>query len=88
VAALVALRAEVAAVRRGPVVELGPAVPLGEPLDGQSTDDRGGAVRGGVVGVLRRIDAVTAAVVEAASSGPRRSPQGREHPSREHSARP
>ena len=35
VAALVALRAEVAAVRRVPVVDVGPAVPAGELLDGQ-----------------------------------------------------
>ena len=84
VAALVALRAEVAAARRVPVVELGPAVPAGELLDDQpSHDDPGGAGRVGVVGVLRRIDAVTAAAVEAASSGARSSSRaGRERSGR------
>ena len=88
VAALVALRAEVAAVRRVPVVELGPAVSAGELLDDQLADDnpdsnRGGADRDGVGGVLRRIDAVTAAAVEAASSRARRSSRaGRERPGR------
>ena len=70
VAALVALRAEVAAVQRMP--GLGPGVPAAELLDDQSADhdpggtDRDGAVRDGVVGVLRQIDTLTAAVVEAA----------------------
>ena len=63
VAALVALRAEVAAVRHVPVLELGSAVPVGElPADG----DPVGVNREGVVGILRRIDAVTAAVLGAA----------------------
>ena len=85
VAALVALRAEVAAVRRGPVAELGPVVPADalpdEQLAHASPDD---ADRDGVVvGVLGRIDAVTAAVVEAESSRARRSTGvGREHPGR------
>ena len=89
VAALVALRAEVAAVRRVPVVELNPAVPAGEPLDDQPAHDQpahdqpGGADRNGVVGVLRRIDAVTAAAVEAALSAARRSSRpDRERPGR------
>ena len=76
VAALVALRAEVAAVRRVP--ELVSAVSGDELPDEQLSGDLGGADRDGVVGVLRRIDAVTAAVVEAMSSGARRSsPAGR-----------
>jgi hypothetical protein len=79
VAALVALRAEVVAARRMLVVEPDPAAPGGEPLDGQTsygTSDPGG--RGDVVELLRRIDAVTAAVVEAMSSSARRSsPAGR-----------
>jgi hypothetical protein len=73
VAALVALRAEVVAARRMLVVEPDSAAPGGEPLDGQTsygTIDPGG--RGDVVELLRRIDAVTAAVVEAMSSSPRR----------------
>ncbi len=84
VAALVALRAEVAAVRRVPVVQLNPAVPAGEPLDDQPAHDQpGGADRNGVVGVLRRIDAVTAAAVEAALSAARRSSRpDRERPGR------
>jgi hypothetical protein len=86
VAALVALRAEVAAVRRMP--GLGPAVLAAELLDDQSADpdpggtDRDGAVRGGVVGVLQRIDTLTAAVVEARSGMPRSSGVGRERPAR------
>jgi hypothetical protein len=91
VAALVALRAEVAATRRLP--ELGSAVPAGELLDEQSADPdpggtdrdgavRDGAVRDGWVGVLRRIDAVTAAVVEAASTARRSAPAVREQPGR------
>jgi len=79
VAALVALRAEAAAVRRVPVVELDPAAPGGDLSDGQSALDAPGRVAGGdVAEVLRRIDTVTAAVVEAMSSGARRSsPAGR-----------
>jgi hypothetical protein len=79
VAALVALRAEVAAVRRVPVVELGPVRPAGELLDDKYGHDNPGntggsaADRDGVVGVLRRIDAVTAAALEAASSRARSS---------------
>jgi hypothetical protein len=74
VAALVALRAEVAAVREVPSVAQGRAVPTGELLEDQpAPDDPGGAGRDRVVGVLRRIDAVTAAAVEAASSAARRS---------------
>ena len=84
VAALVALRAEVATVRRVPVVELGPAVPAAELLDDQlahhHADD---ADRDDVVGVLRRIDAVTAAAVDAALSSARRSSRpARERPGR------
>jgi hypothetical protein len=84
VAALVALRAEVAAVRPVPVVELGPAVPAAELLDDQlayhHADD---ADRDDVVGVLRRIDAVTAAAVDAALSSARRSSRpARERPGR------
>jgi hypothetical protein len=84
VAALVALRAEVAAVRRRPVAEPGPAVPAGDLLDDQPVPDiPGDGDQGGVAGVLRRIDAVTAAVAEAASSGARRSSRpGRERPGR------
>jgi len=84
VAALVALRAEVAAVRRAPVVELGSAVPAGE-LPGKQLahDNPDGADRDGVVGVLRRIDVVTAAAMEAVSSSARRSSGvGRERPGR------
>ena len=84
VAALVALRAEVAAAAARAGVELGPAVPADELLDDQPAHDSpGGADRDGVVGVLRRIDAVTAAAVEAASSSARRSSRaGRERPGR------
>jgi hypothetical protein len=83
VAALVALRAEVASVRRLPVAKSSPAVPAGELSDQQPADDLGGGDGDGVVGVLRRIDAVTAVAVEAASSSARRSPRaGREHPGR------
>jgi hypothetical protein len=82
VAVLVALRAEVAAVQRVP--EPGPAVPAGELLNDQRLPDvPGGRDWNGVIGVLRRIDAVTAAAVDAASSSaPRSSPAGREHPGR------
>jgi hypothetical protein len=85
VAALVALRAEVA-VRRVPVVKLDPAAEL---PDDQHAHDNPGSTHGsgadwdGVVGVLRRIDAVTAAAVEAASTGGRRpSRPDRERPVR------
>ena len=72
VAALVALRAEVGAVREVSAVALGPAVPAGELLaDQPAPDDPGGAGRDGVVGVLRRIDAVTSAAVDAVSSAAR-----------------
>jgi uncharacterized protein (DUF1778 family) len=84
VAALVALRAEVAALRRLSVAEPAPASPAGELLDDKHTY-RGpdGADRNGVVGVLRRIDVVTAAAVEAALSPARRwSRAGRERPGR------
>jgi hypothetical protein len=76
VAVLVALRAEVAAVRRVPVLEQVSAVPVGElPPDG----DFVGVNRDGVVGILRRIDAVTAAVLGAALPRARRSSRvGRE----------
>ena len=90
VAALVALRAEVAAARRAPVADLGPVGPADELLDRQlAHDSLAGADRDGVVvGVLRRIDAVTAALVEAVSPGARRSSGlGWEHPSREHPGR-
>jgi hypothetical protein len=74
VAALVALRAEAAAVRAAPVMELNPVVLGGALLDGQpSFGAPGRVVGGGVVEVLRRIDAVTAAAVEATSSAARRS---------------
>jgi hypothetical protein len=82
----VALRAEVAAVQRMP--GLGPGVPAAELLDDQSADhdpggtDRDGAVRDGVVGVLRQIDTLTAAVVEARSGMPLSSGVGRERPAR------
>jgi hypothetical protein len=73
VAALVALRAEVAAARRVPVVEFDPGAPGGELPGGEpSHDGCSGAGRGGVVEVLRRMDMVTAAVVEAMSSRARR----------------
>jgi hypothetical protein len=74
VAALVALRAEVAAVRRAPVVEHDAAAPGGERLDGQPSYGTPGRPDGdGVPEVLRRIDAVTAAAVGATSSAARRS---------------
>jgi hypothetical protein len=73
VAALVALRAEVAAMRRVPVVGFEPGAPADELPEGESSHGVcGGAGRGGVVELLRRIDAVTAAVVEAMSSSARR----------------
>ena len=68
-----ALRAEVAAARRVPVVEFEPGAPAGELPDGEPSHDApSGAGRGGVVELLRRIDTVTAAVVEAMSSSARR----------------
>jgi hypothetical protein len=84
VAALVALRIEVAAVRREPAVGLVPDVPPRELLDGQTSDDSPGDVdAGGVVGLLRRIDAVTAAASNAASTEGRRSlPAGGERSGR------
>jgi hypothetical protein len=73
VAALVALRAEVAAARRAPVVEFDPGAPAGELPDGEPSHGAlSGVGRGGVVEVLRRLDAMTAAVVEAMSSSGRR----------------
>jgi hypothetical protein len=79
VAALVALRAEVAALRRAPVVEVDPGAPAAEELPDQSCSGTPGlSDQAAVVEVLRRIDTVTAAVVEAMSSGARRSsPAGR-----------
>jgi hypothetical protein len=71
VAALVALRAEAAAVRRVPVVELDPAAPGGDLPGGQSALKESGRAVDDVVEVLRRIDAVTAAAVEATSSAAR-----------------
>jgi hypothetical protein len=85
VAALVALRAEVAATRRVPVVDVGPAVPTGELLDGQLTSGTAdcAVLPDVVVGVLRRIDALTAAAMDAAASSVRVSrPSGRERPGR------
>jgi hypothetical protein len=83
VAALVALRTEVAAGRRVPVVELGPPLASGELLDGQPAgagpEDLDG---GGVLGLLRRIDAVTAAASDSASDARRSSPVGRERSGR------
>jgi hypothetical protein len=74
VAALVALRAEVAAVRRAPVVEVDPAAPAAKELPDQSCSGTSGlSDQAAVVEVLRRIDTVTAAVVEAMSSSARRS---------------
>jgi hypothetical protein len=84
VAALVALRAEVAVAAARRLPELGSAVPAGELLDNRPANGSpGGADGDGVVAMLRRIDAVTAAAVEAASSGARRSAgMGREHSAR------
>ena len=83
VAALVALRAEVAAVRHTPVVELDPATPAGELPDQPCSSVPGWADEAGVVNVLRRIDAVTAAIVEAMWSSARRSSRARtERPER------
>jgi hypothetical protein len=82
VAALVALRAEVAALRRLPVAELSSALPAAELFHGQlARGVAGGADRDDVAEVLRRIDAVTGVVLEAASSATRSSPgRGRERP--------
>jgi hypothetical protein len=82
VAALVALRAEVAALRRVP--ERASAVSAPELLDDQPAHDiPGGSDRNDVAEVLRRIDAVTATAVDAASSSARRSSRpGRERPAR------
>jgi len=53
------------------------------PDDQPGPDISGDRDRDGVVGLLRRIDALTAAVLEAASSGARRSSRaGREQPGR------
>jgi hypothetical protein len=74
VAALVALRAEVAAARRVPVVEVEPGAQVGELPEGEPSHCApSGAGQGGVVGLLRRIDTVTAAAVDATSSRARRS---------------
>jgi hypothetical protein len=82
VAALVALRAEVAALRRVP--ERASAASAGELRDDQPAHDvPGGAGRDGVAEVLRRIDAVTATAVDATLSPSRRSSRvGRERPGR------
>jgi hypothetical protein len=73
VAALVALRGEVAAVRRVPGMTSDPAAPAGQLLDGQPSHGTSGrSDRGNVVEMLRRIDTVTAAAVEATSSAARR----------------
>ena len=79
VAALVALRAEVAALRRL-VTE-----PAARQVSCSTTSPPAipGRRRDGVAGVLRRIDAVTAAAVDAASSPAwRSSGVGRERPGR------
>jgi hypothetical protein len=78
----VALRAEVTAVRRVPVVTLDAAADAGESLaDPPSNDDPDRSDRG-VNEVLRRIDAVTAAAVEATSSAARRSSPAAKHSGR------
>jgi hypothetical protein len=73
VAALVALRAEVAAVRRAPVVEFNSAAAAGESPDQPCSGTPGPSDQADVAAVLSRIDAVTAAAVEAMSSSTRRS---------------
>ena len=74
IAALVAPRAEVAAVRWVPVVGLDPAALAGELPDDQPSSGTSGRIdRDAVVEVLRRIDAVTGTAVEAVSSSARRS---------------
>jgi hypothetical protein len=85
IAALVALRAEVAAARRVPAADLGPAVPVRELLDDQFTDSTPDVVNlpEVVVGVLRRIDALTAAAMDAVASNARDSlPSGRQRAER------
>jgi hypothetical protein len=72
VAALVALRAEAAAVRPVPVVELNLAALSDELPDDQPSFSAPGRAVDDVAEVLRRIDAVTAAAMEAASSAARR----------------
>jgi hypothetical protein len=85
VAALVALRAEVAAARRVPVVEFETGAPVGELPDGEPSHGApSGAGRGGVVELLRRIDTVIAAVVEATSSSVRRTSPRSTRCSRDH----
>jgi hypothetical protein len=76
VAALVALRAEVAALRHTPGVEVDAAVPAGELPDQPCSGAPGRSDQARVVEVLRRIDAVTAAALEATSSAARRSSPG------------
>jgi len=76
VAALVALRAEVAALRWAAGATLNPAASAGELLDQPCSGTPGLSDQAGVVEVLRRIDAVTAAVVEATLSAARRSLPG------------
>ena len=73
VAALVALRAEVAALRRAPVVEFNSAAAAGELPDQPCSGTPGPSDQAGVAAVLRRIDTVTAAAVEAMSPSTRRS---------------
>ena len=76
VAALVALRAEVAALRRVP--ERAVAVSAAELLDGQPARDVPcDGDRDGVVTLLRRIDVVTATAVNALSAAQRASRPGR-----------
>jgi hypothetical protein len=84
VAALVALRAEAAAMRRVPVVEPNPVSSGSALLGDQSCSGAPGQVVGDdVAEVLRRIDAVTAAAVETTSSAARRSsPADAEGPGR------
>ena len=75
---LIALRMEVVAGYRLPVVGPSPAVTSGE-LFGDQPDRAGpgGADDGGAVGVLRRIDALTAAGLVAVLSGAGSSGAGR-----------
>jgi hypothetical protein len=76
VAALVALRAEVTALRRVP--ERAVAVSAAELLDDQPARDvPGGPDRDDVAEVVRRIDAVTATAVDALSAARRASRPGR-----------
>lgn len=76
VAALVSLRAEVAALRRDPGVTVNLAARAGELPDQPCSGAPGRWDPVGVVEVLHQIDAVTAAVVEATSSAARRSLPG------------